>query len=122
MKSLAIPTISIAIASIIMMTFTPWWMVAIIGFIVAILTGLNPAQAFFSGLLAVSIVWIIAALIADSGNQISVAEMMSEVIGGLPPVAVTLVTGLIGGIVSGLGAMTGVYARYIWKPHKLKYE
>ncbi|NNF35430.1 MAG: hypothetical protein HKN68_15070 [Saprospiraceae bacterium] len=118
MKSLALPTILIAIASIILMAFTPWWIVAVIGFIVALLTGLKPGQAFLSGLLAISIVWMIAAVIADSGNQISVAEMMSEVIGGLPPVAVIIVTGLMGGIVSGLGAMSGVYARYIWKPHK----
>jgi hypothetical protein len=117
MKSLGIPTILIAIASIILMAFTPWWIVAVIGFIVSLLTGLKPAQAFLSGLIAVSIIWIITIVIADSGNQISVAEMMSEVIGGLPPTAVIIVTGLIGGIVSGFGAMSGVYARYIWKPH-----
>jgi hypothetical protein len=116
MKSFLITTITIIIASIIIMTFTPWWVVAIIGFIVALASGVRPVSAFLSGLVAVFLVWVIAAVIADSGNQISVAEMMSEVIGGLPPIGVIIVTGLLGGIVAGFGAMTGALTRYILKP------
>ena len=98
------------------MAFTPWWVVALIGFIVSYAFITHAGKAFLAGLIAVSLVWIITAVISDSGNQISVADTMSEVIGGVSSTIVILLTGLIGGIVCGLGAMTGVYARLILKP------
>ena len=117
MKQFITTTIFIAVASIILMTFAPWWVVAIVGFVMAYILKVKAGKAFLSGLVAVSLVWIITAIMADSGNQISVAQLMSEVIGGISPSAVIIVTGLIGGLVCGFGAMTGSYTRFILKPN-----
>ena len=116
MKSLIIPTILIAIASIIIMAWTPWWTIAIVAFIVGAAMITQPIKGFLGGFVAGFIVWVACIFYLDSGNQISASSMMGEVIGGLSGFMVVVVSGLIGGLVSGLGAMSGVYGRLIIGP------
>ena len=113
MKTFIVPTIFIAAASLFMMIIAPWWIVAVVGFVVAMAMMDSPAKAFFSGLLGVALIWIVMAVAKDSGTTISVAETLGDVVGGVPAFLMILITGLTGGAVGGLGAMSGAYARLL---------
>ena len=113
MKSLLIPTLLIAVFSFIVMLIAPWWAIAIAGFGVAIALIESPVKAFFSGFLGVTILWIVLSIFRDSGSSISVAETLGRVMGGVPAYLMFLITGITGGAVGGLGALSGTYARSI---------
>ncbi len=114
MKSIIKPTIITALASYILMMFTPWWIVSIVGFVVAYMFVDSPIKAFFSGLIGVGVLWVLLAIIKDSGANVSVANALGNVVGGVPAYLMYIITGLTGGAVGGLGAMSGTYARLIF--------
>ena len=104
--------LTIGLAFIFTLIF-PWWSVAIAGFGVAFYWIESPAKAFFSGLIGVGMLWMVMAVFKDSGSSVSVAETLGNVVGGVPSYLMYFITGLTGGAVGGLGAMTGTYTRSI---------
>ncbi len=93
--------------------FLPWWVVAIAAFLTAIFAGKTAGQAFISGFGAVFIVWIVLALFKSVPND----EILVKRIAGLfflPPSwwgLVLVITGLIGGLVGGFAALSGLLVK-----------
>ena len=93
--------------------YLPWWSVAIAAFVIALILAQRPLGAFLSGFIGVFLLWVaIAAWISVSNDGI-LAERMSSVLPlGGNTILLLLATGLIGGLVSGLGALTASFLRY----------
>jgi uncharacterized membrane protein YhaH (DUF805 family) len=88
--------------------FLPWWVVAIAAFSAAFFIGKTSGQAFWSGFLAVFIVWIVLALFKSIPNDHILAKKVALLF-HLPGWGYLLViTGIIGGLVSGFAALSGV--------------
>ncbi|MEZ2338698.1 hypothetical protein AB6735_23820 [Mucilaginibacter sp. RCC_168] len=88
--------------------FLPWWVVAIAAFSAAFFIGKTSGQAFWSGFLAVFIVWIVLALFKSIPNDHILAKKVAVLL-HLPGWGYLLViTGIIGGLVSGFAALSGV--------------
>jgi len=92
--------------------FLSWWGVAISSLLVAVLVHQKAGKAFLSGFLGVFILWVGLAWWIDMKNN----GVLSKKIASILPLggnAILLIafTGLIGGLVAGLGAMTGSYLR-----------
>jgi len=89
-------------------TILPWWSFVFSSFLVAAGIHQKAAKAFAAGFLGMFILWTILALIRDLPNDhllsIKVAKILP--LGGSAWLLI-LVTGLIGGLVSGLAATTG---------------
>jgi hypothetical protein len=103
--------IIILILSLIVGFITPWWAVAIIAFVVALYAGKTPLQAFWSGFLAIFIVWVVLILFKSVPNNHLLASRVA-VLFHLPGWTVLIfITGLIGGLVGGMSAMSGVLVR-----------
>jgi len=90
----------------------PWWTVAIAAFLSALLVGKTSGRSFWSGFGAVSMVWIVLALLKSIPNENILAGRVVQLF-PLPNnwLWLPLVTGVIGGLVGGMGALSGVLLR-----------
>ena len=96
--------------------YMPWWGIAIAAFIAALVVGQHAGKAFLSGFLGVFILWACIAWWINEKNDgylsVKIAELLP--LGG-NPVLLILVTGLVGGLVAGMGAMSGSFLRSSYK-------
>ena len=90
----------------------PWWSFAITSFIVAIAVHQKGGKAFLAGFAGLFLLWAVLAFMIDNANDHILATKVANVLplGGSYWVLI-LLTGLIGGLVSGLAALTGSYLR-----------
>ena len=102
----------IALLSFALGLYLPWWSLAIVAFIVAALIHQHAGKSFLSGFLALFLLWGILAFIIDQKNQHILSHKISSLFSlGEGSMLLILVTGLIGGLVAGLAAMSGSYLR-----------
>ena len=88
--------------------FLPWWSIAIVSFLVALLLIQNIGKGFLSGFLGIFILWGLLALWIDIRNE----SILSHKIAQLFPLAgssilMILVTAFVGAVVGGFAAMAG---------------
>lgn len=92
--------------------WTPWWMIVVISFLVAMLIHQRPWKAMLAGFLAIFALWGTLAQWMDSENNSILSSKIAEIL----PLSgnsflLILVTAFIGGLVGALGALTGSYLR-----------
>ncbi len=109
---LLFPILAIAIVSAVVQNFAPWWSIAIVAFIISYLLRLKPGLAFLAAFLGVFILWAGVAARLDFGND----HILSQRIATLFPLKgnywlLLLLTGVIGGLVSGLAGLSGALLR-----------
>ena len=92
--------------------FLPWWVVAIAAFLAALFIGKTSGQSFFSGFSAVLVVWTALALFKSVPNDHILASRVVQLF-PLPNNWIWLlaVTALIGGLVGGMAALSGVLVK-----------
>lgn len=88
-------------------TFIGWWGIALIAAIVGFATQIHGGLSFLSGLLGGALFFGVYAYLLDSANGSQLSSMMAEVLKFNP----FLPTVAIGGLLAGLGMLTGKYAR-----------
>jgi uncharacterized membrane protein len=90
----------------------PWWSFAVSSFFVSLAINQKPGRSFLSGFLGLFLLWIVLAFMKDIANEhvlsVKVAQLLLKSSSSL---AIILVTGIVGGLVSGLSALTGSYLR-----------
>jgi hypothetical protein len=88
--------------------YTPWWSVAIVSFFVALLIKQRYGISFVSGLLGVFLCWAVLAWWIDSKNNSILSQKIAQLLPlGGSSFLLILVTGLVGGLAGGFGAMSG---------------
>lgn len=88
--------------------FLPWWVVAIAAFLAAFFIGKTPVQSFWSGFTAVFIVWTVLALFKSIPNDHMLAKRIAEMFTLPNWILLLFLTALIGGLVGGMAALSGV--------------
>ncbi len=90
----------------------PWWSFAITSFVVALAVHQKPGKAFLAGFLGLFLLWTVLAFMKDLANEHILAVKVAQILplGGSYLVLI-LVTGILGGLVSGLAALSGSYLR-----------
>lgn len=88
----------------------PWWSIAFVGFIVALIIQQAPAKSFLAGFVALFILWGAMAWWIDLKNQ----GILSRKIALILPLngntfLLILITAIIGALVAGLAALTGSF-------------
>jgi hypothetical protein len=98
----------ILILSFISSYILPWWMAAAIALLTAYFIGKAPGRSFLSGFGAIFVVWTILALIKSIPNDNILADRVVQLF-PLPHnwIWVLVVTAFIGGLVGGMGALSG---------------
>lgn len=92
--------------------FLPWWGIAISSLLVALVVPQKAGKAFLSGLLGVFILWAGLAWWIDMKNNGLLSKKIASILPlGGNALLLVLVTGIIGGLVAGLAAMSGSFLR-----------
>jgi hypothetical protein len=92
--------------------FLDWWSIALAAFIVALFWRQSPGRAFGSGFLAAFLFWGGLALLIDVRNEHILSTRMSELIlKTSQPAVMILITGVIGGLVGGVSALSASILR-----------
>lgn len=100
-------TILIAILCYIAGLYLPFWSLAAVAFIVAVLFKTNSTTSFLSGFLAVFALWSVLAYNIDQETSSLLTDRVAQVFMGIPNIALITITGVIGGLVGGFGAASG---------------
>ena len=92
--------------------FLPWWVVVIAAFLAAFFIGKTSGMSFWSGFIAVFIGWAVLALFKSIPNDNILASRVVQ----LFPIPhhwmwLLLITALIGGLVGGMAALSGMLLR-----------
>jgi hypothetical protein len=95
--------------------FLPWWVVAIAAFLSALLIGKTSGQSFWSGFSAVFIVWTVLALFKSIPNDHILAKRVATMFTLPNWILLLFVTALIGGLVGGMAAWSGVLLKKAFK-------
>ena len=108
---LIVTILSIAIIAWIAEYFFPWWIAALIAFIMTFSIELKPGRAFLAGFLGIMLLWLCVSLWKDIPNEHILSARMA-VLFKLPNYGLfILVVALIGGIVGGLSGWSGALVR-----------
>ncbi|CCH56360.1 hypothetical protein BN8_05689 [Fibrisoma limi BUZ 3] len=102
----------IALLSLLAQFVLPWWSLALVAFLVCLITRPSALAAFGAGFFGVALVWLIYALVVQFRTDgIMTARMSQLLFKADQPVLLIAVTVLIGGLVGGLAGLSGYYVR-----------
>ena len=109
-------TLTVIILTLMMGYFFEWWTVAIAAFIGGAIFGKSSGETFVKGMIAVIIVWLLMVCYYHFSTQGILSNKIAQILpmGGNAGILI-LVTVLIGGLVGGLGAMSGFLVRNLFK-------
>ena len=105
-------TILTALLAFISGLFLPWWGIAITSLLVAVLVHQKAGKAFLAGLLGVFLLWAGLAWWIDMKNNGVLSKKVAAVLPlGGNALLLILLTGIIGGLVAGMAALSGSLLR-----------
>ncbi len=87
--------------------FFPWWTAVIAAFIVVLIVKSSWINDFLSGFLGVGLLWGIMALMIDMQTNSILTSKVAALFSLDNATYLILITGLVGGIAGGLGALCG---------------
>ena len=96
--------------------FLPWWWVlAPTAFLVGLVFYIpNPLFSTLIGFFCGAILWWAMAFYLSTLNHDLLAGRMGRLFGGLSPLEMEITSGLLGGLLGALGALTATYARKLF--------
>jgi len=105
-----------ALLSFIAGLYFPWWSIAIAAFMVALLIHQKAGMAFASAFFSMLLLWSGLAWWINVNNENILSLKIAELLGiGNNTLLLVLITGITGGLVAGLAAISGSLLR-TWKP------
>jgi hypothetical protein len=103
--------ILIAVFSYFAQLYYPWWSVVVASFFVGIIAPGKGLNAFMSGFIGVGLLWFTYAAIIDMETNSILTEKVANIFSLPNSFYVLIITGVIGGIAAGFGALSGNYFR-----------
>ncbi len=104
-----------SLLSYILQQFIAPWIVVPIAMFVALMTQNNTSAAFLGGFAAISLLWMAKATMIDVYTNSILSVKVAEIMGVKSSIMLILLTGLVGGLLGGLGAASGQHLRYMLK-------
>jgi len=100
-----------ALCSFIAGLYFPWWSLAVIAFLIALLVHQRAGKAFLAAFIALFLLWGCLALWIDIKNTGILSKRIAELLGVGSSFLLVLITGLVAALVAGFSAMSGSYLR-----------
>lgn len=104
----------IALLGFILQFFLPWWIIAIVAFILAFWKGPSASKAFLAGFLAIVAVWAAMTTFTHIRTEGILTSRIAALFSLPVPALLIVVTALIGGLVGGIAALSGFYVRQLF--------
>jgi hypothetical protein len=107
-------TVLTALLSFATSLFLPWWIIALVAFVVAAAIPQKPLLAFLSAAIALFLLWSIQSFIIDKRNNHLLATKVAELLTHRKSyLLIIIITGIVGATVSGFAALTGSLFRKV---------
>lgn len=103
--------LAIILGGYLLQSILPWWILSILALAAAAALSIPPQPAFFAGLLGGMLLWGGYAMWLSAQNDGILLDRLSGLLGGSPPIVLFLITALLGGLLAGVGALTGSLGR-----------
>ena len=104
----------IALLSFAACLYLPWWSIAVVAFIVAVVIPQHPGKSFLAGFLALFFLWGALSYRISAKNENILAHKVAVLILKMDnPYVLMLVTALIGALVAGFAAWSGSFLRKV---------
>lgn len=100
----------------------PWWAVAPVGAVAGWLLPAPALRSFGAAFAGGFLLWLLNAWLLDTANEGVMSARIGQLFLGLKGWHLLPVTGTLGGLLSGLGALTGLFAREIYVGGKPKTQ
>ena len=101
-----------ALCSFVAGLYLPWWSLAVMAFLVALLVHQRAGKAFLAAFIALFLLWGGLALWIDVRNTGILSARIGALLGiGTNTLLLVLITGLIAALVAGFAALSGSYLR-----------
>jgi hypothetical protein len=101
----------------------PWWSIAPIAAIASVIFPQSPGLSFSTAFAAGTFVWWSSAFFLDLNNAGLLSAKIGQLFLGLKPAYLLMITGSLGGILAGLGGLTGSFLRsVIFPPQQKRYR
>lgn len=92
----------------LLQSYFPWWSAVIASFILGMMFSSNKgAPSFFAGFLAIFVLWVGHATMIDINSQGILTEKIARILTVNNKYLLILITGFIGGLPAGFGALSG---------------
>lgn len=101
--------------SYILQQFIAPWIVVPIAMFIALLTQNNAFAAFLGGFAAIALLWMAKATMIDVYTNSILSAKVAVILGVKSSIMLILLTGLVGGLLGGLGAASGQHILYMLK-------
>ena len=111
MKNSIYGIITIILLGLLVHQFTPWWSIIFVTALVGGIFNKHAGRSFLIGFVGVFLLWGIAAYQMDAGNESILSIRMEKIIGA----NMIMLTALLGGLLGGMGALTGTLGQRIFK-------
>ena len=111
-----IKVILIAAIAFLMQQMFPWWVITPVALLVAIFIRSSGFSDFMAGFLGIGLLWLAMAWWVDMETDSILTEKIAALLNVGKAYIIIIVTGFIGGIVGGFGALSGHFLRKILKP------
>lgn len=98
----------------------PWWALSLIAAVAAFLFPLSGAKAFATGFSTGTLLWLSLAILQNAGNGGLLSGRIGKLFLDMTGFQLLTLTGVLGGLLAGLGALTGAYLHTLINPPKPK--
>lgn len=97
----------------------PWWSIAIVAFVISLIVPQKPLAAFLTAFIAIFVFWFSLAFFQDLANDHILSGRISELFLHVnSSLGIAAMSGLIGGLVAGVAALSASFLRYRKKTPK----
>lgn len=100
-----------AVISFLLQQLLPWWAIAVAAFLVAIFIRSSGFSDFMAGFLGVGLLWLVMAWWIDMETDSLLTQKIAALLSVNKAYIIIMITGLIGGIVGGFGALSAHFLR-----------
>ncbi len=104
----------ILVATALLQLFLPWWVIALVPFVVCLWRSKHPGIAYSVSLAAVSTVWLAYAIFIHNATQGSMSNRIAELFNLPNGKALMASVTLLSGIVAGFAGLAGYYVRQLF--------
>lgn len=103
-----------ALLSYVIQQFLPWWSIALCAGIVALFLSTTKLATFWGGFVGISLLWMAYATLIDIESQSILSQKMLPLFHVKNVSMLIILTGSLGGVVGGMGALCGQFLRKVF--------
>lgn len=105
----------IAILSAVLQIFAPWWVIAIVPFVVLCWLPTTAWGAFWAGFGGIAVPWLIYGYYQHFISDGAMSDRISQIFMLPGGIVLLLVTAIVGGLTGGFSAAAGYWVRQIFR-------